>query len=81
MGHVPANIRGRASGVNMTARIAGSIAGLAVSAVVLTALESQSVIASAQLAWTIATVLMVLTLVLSAVAIRGGRPERVPADT
>ena len=81
MGHVPANIRGRASGVNMTARIAGSIAGLAVSAVVLNALESQSLIASAQWAWTIATVLMVLTLVLSAVAIRGGRPERVSADT
>lgn len=71
MGHVPPQIRGDASGVNMTARIVGSIAGLTVSTVLLDSLEPGDVIASAQTAWIIATALMLLALIVSAFAIRG----------
>ncbi|MFM8858452.1 MAG: MFS transporter [Actinomycetota bacterium] len=70
MGHVPPQIRGDASGVNMTARIVGSIAGLAVSTVLLDSLEPGDVMASAQTAWIIATVLMLLAVIVSAFAIR-----------
>lgn len=70
MGHVPPQIRGDASGVNMTARIVGSIAGLAVSTVLLDSLEPGDVMASAQTAWIIATMLMLLAVIVSALAIR-----------
>lgn len=54
----------------MTARIVGSIAGLAVSTVLLDSLEPGDVIASAQTAWIIATMLMLLAVIVSALAIR-----------
>jgi len=77
MANVPADIRGDASGINMTVRILGSIIGLAVSTFLLDSIEVNDLTSSAQTAWVIALILMLVAMVVSAFGIRGVKAEPV----
>ncbi|MFM7210500.1 MAG: MFS transporter, partial [Actinomycetota bacterium] len=77
MANVPADIRGDASGINMTVRILGSIIGLAVSTFLLDSVKVEDVTSSAQTAWVIALILVLVALVVSAFGIRGVKEEPV----
>ena len=70
MSNVPPDIRGDASGINMTVRIVGSIAGLALSIILLRSLDPGDIVAGAQTAWTVAFVLMLVALGVSSVGIK-----------
>lgn len=74
MAHVPPEMRGDASGINMTARMIGSIVGLIVSGALIAGASRDDVVTGAQLSWGIAAAAVVIALVVAAVAIR--TPER-----
>lgn len=76
MGQVPPDLRGDASGVNMTMRIIGSIAGFAVSATLLTSRQPADITSSAQVAWLLALGAMVVAFLIAALSIRVGEAPR-----
>ena len=82
MGNVPSDIRGDASGINMTVRIVGSIAGLAVSIVLLRSLDANDIVAGAQTAWITALILMLIALAVTALGIKRAPspPVEAPAE-
>lgn len=70
MGSVPAEIRGDASGINMTVRLVGSILGLVLGSTLLASASRDEVLAGAQWAGVVAAALMVLAAVVTVTAIR-----------
>ena len=72
MSQVPPELRGAASGVNMTSRIIGSIAGLVVSATLLESLQPNDIASSAQVTWSCAIGTMLIAFAIAAFFIRSG---------
>lgn len=75
MGQVPAHSRGIASGLNMTARIIGSCAGLIVSGLLIGAGRVGGLADAARWSWGIAAATLVAVALLGAAAVRGN-PDR-----
>ncbi len=71
MAQVPPDLRGEASGVNMTVRMTGSVIGLLISGSLLAAASRDDVIAGARLSWGIAAAVGLVGLLVGLVALRG----------
>ncbi|MEY4171509.1 MAG: hypothetical protein RLZ94_2582 [Actinomycetota bacterium] len=70
MGSVPADIRGDASGINMTVRIVGSILGVLVASVLLASASRDDVMLAAPWIWLVAAAAMAFAVIATTVSIR-----------